>query len=281
MSEYKKRVACACCGNTSLKNVISFGEVPLAGNFPKKEELSDVKKYELSLMFCETCALLQTDSIIDSDTLFKDYRYMSSIGLTNHFTNVANLYKNRFNLGDNSKVLEIGSNDGVLLKPLNDLGINALGVEPATNIHEVAKSRGCNSINDYFGVDFAKKHFKQGQFDLIVANNCFAHIDDIHSIVNGVKYCLSDNGHFVIEVHYLKNLIEGFQFDFIYHEHLYYYSLNSLSNLLNKHGMIVVDFEEISIHSGSIRVYAKKNGIIPEKVTTRLMQEVEIGRAHV
>ncbi len=219
MSEYKKRSSCACCGNTSLKNVISFGEVPLAGNFPKKEELPTVKKYELSLMFCESCALLQTDSIIDSDTLFKDYRYMSSIGLSNHFTSVASLYKNRFNLDNKSNVLEIGSNDGVLLKPFDDLGINAVGVEPATNIHEVAKLKGCNSINDYFGAQSVKKYFKQGQFDLVVANNCFAHIDDIHSIVEGVNYCISDNGHFVIEVHYLKNLIEGFQFDFIYHEH--------------------------------------------------------------
>lgn len=259
MNEYKKRSACASCCNTQLKEIAYLGNVPLAGNFPTLEELQSVKRYDLSLVFCENCKLVQTDSIIDSDTLFKDYRYMSSIGLSKHFESVANLYKQRFHLDESHEILEIGSNDGVLLKPFMNLGLNCLGIEPATNICEVAKSKGCNTINDYFSEDTAKKYFRENQFDLIVANNCFAHIDDIRSIVKGVKYAMKENGHFVIEVHYLKNLVKDLQYDFIYHEHLYYYSLTALYNLFKQFGMSICDYEEIDIHSGSIRVYIKKD----------------------
>lgn len=277
MSEYKKRTCCACCKNSSLKTIISFGEVPLAGNFPKKEELENTKKYELSILFCEKCALVQTNSIIDSDYLFKDYRYRSSIGLSKYFSEVAKLYITKFDLTKQSKVLEIGSNDGVLLKPLHELGIDIVGVEPSININKIASDLGLKTVNDYFHLENAKKYFSSSKFDLVISNNCFAHIDDINSIVEGVKYCLADNGTFVIEVHYLKKLIEEFQFDFIYHEHLYYYSFTALNNLFKQHGMVVVDFDDIPIHSGSIRVYAKKSGEPDAKVQERLNLENRVG----
>lgn len=277
MNEYKKRTCCACCRNSSLKTVISFGEVPLAGNFPKKEEIESTKKYDLSILFCEKCALVQTNSIIDSDYLFKDYRYRSSIGLSKYFSEVAKLYINKFSLTARSKVLEIGSNDGVLLKPFHDSGIDIIGIEPSININKIASDVGLKTVNDYFHLENAKKYFSSDKFDLVISNNCFAHIDDINSIVEGVKYCLSDEGTFVIEVHYLKKLIEEFQFDFIYHEHLYYYSLTALNNLFKQHGMIVVDFDDIPIHSGSIRVYVKKNGIPKDNVQNRLILESQIG----
>src|SRR5690606_33067468 len=119
-------------------------------------------------------------------------------------------------------------NDGVLLKPLKDLGIDAIGFEPSLNISEFAKTRGVNVINDYFGEENAKKYLKRGTVDLVVSNNCFAHIDNIQSIVRGISWALKDNGHFVFEVSYLRDLIEKLQYDNIYHEHLYYYSLIAL-----------------------------------------------------
>lgn len=277
MSEYKKRTCCACCKNSSLKTIISFGEVPLAGNFPKKEELKATRKYDLSVLFCEQCSLVQTNSIIDSDYLFKDYRYRSSIGLSKYFSEVAKFYIERFRLDNKSKVLEIGSNDGVLLKPFQESGIDIIGVEPSININKIASDAGLKTVNDYFHLKNAKKYFASTKFDLIVSNNCFAHIDDINSIVDGVKYCVAEDGTFVVEVHYLKKLIEEFQFDFIYHEHLYYYSLTALNNLFKQHGMVVVDFEDIPIHSGSIRVYAKKTGDQSDKLKERLKIENETG----
>lgn len=276
-SEYKTRTQCSICKNTQLKSIIDFGEISLAGNFPKKNELLNCKKYQLSLLYCNNCYLIQTNSIIDSDFLFKDYRYMSSIGLSKHFTSVANLYKQKFNLTSSSNVLEIGSNDGVLLKPLMDLGISCIGFDPSINISNAAKEKGCNVIVDYFNKRNAIKYLKQDYYDLICSNNCFAHIDDIHSILEGVNYCLKSDGYFVIEVHYLKNLIEQLQYDFIYHEHLYYYSLSSLNYLFNLHGFSIVDFEEINIHSGSIRVYASKTEKTTEKVKNQLNFEKDLG----
>ena len=151
MEIYKVREKCAVCDNTDLNTIMEYGKVPLAGDFPSGKELLNDRKFNLNVQFCEKCGLLQTDSIIDADALFKDYRYMSSIGLSGHFTDVAKMIKEKFNPG---KVLEIGSNDGVLLKPLMDLGIDCVGVEPAVNISQVAKDKGCKVINDYFNEKF-------------------------------------------------------------------------------------------------------------------------------
>lgn len=277
-NEYRKRVKCAICDNQNLNVIINYGEVPLAGDFPSKEDFQNEKKYNMDLQFCDECSLLQTDSVIDSKVLFEDYRYMSSIGLSKHFTDVAFFLKNKFNLSESSKILEIGSNDGVLLKPMQDLGLNPIGIEPAINISKIAIEKGCGVINDYFNDESCSNYFDKSSFDLVISNNCFAHIDDIHSIVRGVKKILKSNGNFVIEVHYVKNLIQQLQYDNIYHEHIYYYSLNSLKNLFDKFNMTIVDFEEIPIHSGSIRVIVHNSKVdIPEHVNQKLELEKQEG----
>jgi SAM-dependent methyltransferase len=277
-NEYRKRTECAICGNTNLDTIINYGKVPLAGDFPSVEDFQNEKKYNMDLQFCQKCTLLQTDSVIDSKVLFDDYRYMSSIGLSKHFTNVASFLKTKFNLSESSKILEIGSNDGVLLKPLQDLGLRPIGIEPAVNISKIALDKGCEVINDYFSEKNSSKYFDEDTFDLVVSNNCFAHIDDIHSIVKGVKKILKSTGHFVIEVHYVKNLIKQLQYDNIYHEHIYYYSLNSLKNLFDKFNMTIVDFEEIPIHSGSIRVILYNDvTVTPKHVEEKLELERQDG----
>ena len=274
MSEHKVRKSCAVCGNEHLETIMEYGNVPLAGDFPSKDELATDDKYNLNIQFCPKCSLLQTDSVVDADRLFKDYRYMSSIGLQNHFNGVAEKIKEKFNP---EAVLEIGSNDGVLLKPLMDLGVNATGVDPATNICEIAKSKGCNVYNDYFSEDFVNRNGLENSYDFAVSNNCFAHIDDIQSIVRGVKKALKEGGHFQVEVHYVKPLIDKLQYDNIYHEHIYYYSLTALDNLFKQYGMTIVDFEELPIHAGSIRVIAKNSHVnTPEKVIERLGLEQKV-----
>ncbi len=277
MSEYKIRSKCAICGNFDLAIIMKYGKIPLAGNFPSKEDMGIEDRYDLNILFCSQCSLLQTDSIIDADTLFKDYRYMSSIGLTKHFTEVAAMLKDRFSLDQSSAVLEIGSNDGVLQKPLDDLGVTCVGFEPAVNISEIAYNKGLHTINDYFSYESIKELYDH-DIDLVISNNSFAHIDDIHSIAKGVKHCLKDDGHFVIEVHYLKNLIERMQYDNIYHEHIYYYSLTSLKNLFDQYEMTIVDFEEIPVHCGSIRVFVKNSHEPPcEKILRKIEEESKDG----
>ena len=284
MQIYKLKESCAVCESKNLHVILNYKEVPLAGDFPKYEELSIEQKFPLNILFCENCTLLQTDSIIDAGVLFKDYRYMSSIGLSKHFTETASWIREKLvpkwywdNLY-NYKALEIGSNDGVLLRPLQDLGMDIIGIDPAENIDKIAKEKGCNTICDYFNEKSADKYNWHHKFDLIIANNCFAHIENIHSVVEGTKKSLKDNGLFFIEVHYVKPLILSKEWDNIYHEHCMYWSLNSLKYLFDLHGMSIVYYEEIPIHSGSIRLVVQNvAGATSQKVIERIQQEKDWG----
>jgi SAM-dependent methyltransferase len=251
-SEYKERSNCSSCMSNDLFTVMDFGLMPLAGNFPYEHE--EAKLYPTKLLFCKNCSLLQTDQIIDPEVLFKNYRYSSSHCLTTHFTEYALYLKNKFKLNSNSRILEFGSNDGVLLKPLMNLGLNPIGIDPSVNISQLAIDKGCNAIIDFFNIDTAKKYFDSQSFDLITSSNCFAHIADIHSTIKGIQYCLKDKGHFIIEVHYAVRLINELQYDNVYHEHLYYYTINSLQTLLNPYNLFIVDYEELPMHAGIIRV---------------------------
>jgi len=283
MKIYKKRKKCAICNSKKIKKIIEFGEVPLAGYFPKKEELSNISAYELNLNFCPNCGLVQTDSVIEPDILFKDYRYISSIGLQKHFDSVAQLMDDKYVLKD-KKILEIGCNDGVLLEPMKKLGADCLGIDPAKNIVKLARDRGLDVICDYFNYKKAKKLKFKNKFDIIVSNNTFAHIIDIRSVMKGIEYSLKTGGHFIFEVHYLKSLIEDTQWDNIYHEHIYYYSLTALDYFAKEFGLKIVEFEEIPIHCGSIRVNIEKRGIyrkfiIPnfDKVQMQIEKEKKLG----
>ncbi len=267
MEEYNKRKKCAICGNDKLTTILDYGDVPLAGFFPKYNELNDIKKYNLGLLYCNKCHLMQTNSTINSDFLFKDYRYLSSVGLQKHFNEYTKFLIDRFNLNSNSKVIEFGSNDGVLLRPMQDEGINIIGFDPSDNVSKIAVDRGCNVINDYFNINTVEKYCKESDYDLITSSNCFAHIDDIHSVVKGIKYVLKSDGYYSFEVHYGKNIIEESQYDNVYHEHIYYYTINSLKNLFEIYDMTIVDVIEMPIHAGSIRVIVKN---IKEEYNSRI-----------
>ncbi len=258
MKDYKKRECCASCQSEKLVDILDLGSVPLAGYFPKADELNQVSLYSLKLQFCENCKLTQTDSVINPDVLFRDYRYLSSIGLTNHFNQVASQLNEKYNVVG-KEILEFGCNDGVLMKPLSDLGANILGIDPSINVTKIARDKGLNVITEYFNYDtFGNSEWSE-RFDFILANNAFAHIIDIENTTKAVQHCLKKDGLFIFEVHYLENLINELQWDNIYHEHIYYYSVTSLNNLLRRFGMTIIEIEKISIHSGSIRVTAKKS----------------------
>ena len=271
MIGYHKRKSCSSCDSQNLHTIFDLGVVPLAGYFPNPLELGKESKYPLRLLICKNCKLVQTDSVIDPKILFEDYRYLSSVGLSGHFENVANELNNKYDI-KNKDILEIGCNDGVLLEPLCKLGANAVGIDPATNIIKIAKEKGLNVHNGYFNYEDYKLF--ENKFDLVLSNNTFAHIIDIQSIVKGIRNVLKDGGNFIFEVHYLKNLIDGNQWDNIYHEHIYYYSITALHNMFKPYDMTIVDFEEIPIHSGSIRVtVVNKKDISPQKVLDRIELE--------
>ena len=251
---------CAFCDSSSLFNVLDFGKVGLAGSFLKKNQLDKEKKYQLRLSFCRSCFAVQVIDKVPPEVFFENYFYFSSAILTlkNHFQEYASNIVRRFVPSKNAVVLEIGCNDGVLLRPIADLGVSTIiGVDPARNVVSTIHDDRISIVNDFFTESVAKKLREQhGLADLIVANNVFAHIHDIVGVTRAINSMLSDDGVFVFEVHYLGNIIDENQYDMIYHEHIYYYSISSLLNHFSNHSMCLFDVEIVSTHGGSIRVFA-------------------------
>ena len=256
----KHRSNCRLCNSKQVIKIFDLGEMPLAGNFLSKNEIGKEKKYPLRVFFCKNCSLVQVLDIIPKEELFTKYFYLSSVTktLSNHFKEYAKEMVNRFLIPGKSFVLEIGSNDGVLQEPLEKLDIKTLGIEPAVNISRFARKKGLEVINDYFSKKLAEKIKKErGQVDAIFANNVFAHMDSIRDVTKGIKLLLKKDGIFVFEVHYIVDLIEKLQYDTIYHEHMCYYSLTSLSKFFESFNMEIFDVKKIPIHAGSIRIYVK------------------------
>ena len=252
---------CSFCGSNDLREILNFGNVSLAGGFIEESFIGKEKKYPMTFAFCYDCKGVQISEKIDEDEMFKNYFYFSSQirTLKNHFSEHAKrLTKDFIKKKDIASVLEFGSNDGILLRPLVKEEISqVIGVDPAKNVVEENQVEGATQIVGYFNENLSKDLLKlYGKQDLILANNCYAHINDINSTTQAVKNMLKDDGMFIFEVHHLLKLINELQFDMIYHEHIYYYSVMFLKNYFKKFSMKIYMVEEIDIHAGSIRVFA-------------------------
>ncbi len=243
---------------------MDFGTVALAGGFVVPKQFESEPKFKMRVVFCEQCYLLQIQDRVPQDLLFKDYFYFSSaiITLKNHFKEYAKEVTSRFLNPLTATVVEIGCNDGVLVSPLADLNIqNVIGVDPATNVVKTLANPKVKIVNDFFNESTAIEILKEyGHADLIVANNVYAHVDDMRGLTRGIEKLLGVDGVFVFEVHYIRNLLEEFQYDMIYHEHLFYYSLLALDNFLKSFGLEVFDVKPIPIHAGSMRYYVRRIG---------------------
>ena len=260
---------CRFCNSKRIIKIIDFGKVGLAGAFLLPNEFSKENKYSQQLYFCEDCYLLQIINEVDSKLLFKDYFYFSSAiaTLRKHFREYAEEVTKEFLLPDKSTVLEIGCNDGILLKPFIELGINkVIGVDPSTNVISTIQDPNIIKINDFLSTDLAKSIVKKhGRVDLICANNVFAHINNMHDITNAIKELLKPDGVFIFEVHYIGSLIDEVQYDMIYHEHIYYYSLITLQKFFSKFNLEIFNIKPIPIHGGSMRYYVRNEGGLSEK----------------
>ena len=283
----KSTFNCSFCSSKNMELVMDFGKVALAGAFIKNKKFNEEKKYPMRVCFCKDCFAVQVVDIIEPDILFKDYFYFSSSikTLSNHFVNYAKEVTNRFLNPKKATVLEFGCNDGVLLRPLADQGIKkVIGVDPAKNIISSISDERITVINDYFTEKVSKEVVaKYGSVDLIMANNVFAHISDIKGTTTAIKNTLSDEGVFIFEVHYLGKIIQEMQYDMIYHEHLYYYSLLSAIEHFKKNDMTIFDIKFVPIHAGSIRFYvAKKNSKKAKLISknVKLLKEEEKLKAY-
>ena len=273
------RFECRCCGSKKLKRVLSLGYQPLANNL--KENINDQSKvYPLELNVCEDCFNCQLSVAIDSDEMFSNYLYQSSTAQSfrDHFSKAATKYIKDFKLDKESYIIDVGSNDGIGLKPFVDLGfLNVQGIEPAKNLADLANKNGINTFHGYLD-DKALNPIKNGA-DLLLASNVFAHSDDLRSMAESMKKLIKPKGKIVIEVQHLLNTIRDLTFDNIYHEHTNYWSLFALNTFFDNLNLKLFKVENINTHGGSIRVYISQEKDIPidSSVKTLLKEEEDFG----
>ncbi|MGH9437793.1 MAG: class I SAM-dependent methyltransferase [Terriglobia bacterium] len=252
---------CRSCECGGLEPVLSLGRTPLANALLTHDQLSlPEPAFPLELAFCPNCSLVQILETVPPETMFSSYPYFSSFSDTavrNAESITERLIAER-RLDASKLVVEIASNDGYLLQFYKRAGIPVLGIEPASNIAHVAeKERGIPTVCEFFNADLAQRLRQEGrQADIIHANNVLAHVPGLNSVVGGVRILLKDEGVAVIEVPYVKEMIERCEFDTIYHEHLCYFSVTALDRLFARHGLTLQDVERLPIHGGSLRLFA-------------------------
>ncbi len=251
---------CILCGSTHTTPYLSLGRMAPANNFVKfSRVIKPQKRYPLGLMYCHVCHSSQLTHTISPKILFAHYAYFSSTSpmLVSHFAKYAKTIKKRFPTLSQHLVVDIGSNDGVLLKPLQRLGAHVLGVDPAKECSNLAIQSGIPTLQTYFTPKVAKQIQKRyGNASIITANNVLAHTPYIHEFIRGVHMLLQQDGIFVFEVKYMGDILEKNEFDIIYHEHVFSYLLHPLVSLLLTHKLKVFDVQHVDIHGGSLRVYA-------------------------
>lgn len=274
--------ACAACGNRDLEVVLSLGDMPLANALVPADGLGKPEaRYPLDLAFCRACALVQITEVVPPEQLFGEYAYFSSYSSTMlaHARDLATRMLRDRGLGPQSLVMEIASNDGYLLQNYVEAGVPVLGIEPARNVVPAAEARGVATLCAFFGPGVAEDLRSSGRrADVLHANNVMAHVADLNGVVAGIARVLADDGLAVIETPYVRDLVERLEFDTIYHEHLYYYSLTALERVFRRNGLRVVGVERIPIHGGSLRVFASA-GPVPAapEVAAMLAEEEALG----
>ena len=252
---------CRSCGSTALKSVLSLGRTPLANALLTEPQLAQPEEtFPLELVFCPDCTLVQITETVPPEKLFREYLYFSSFSDTmlRHARELVDEITDSRRLDSSSLVVELASNDGYLLQYYMERDVPVLGIEPAVNIARVAwEERGVPTISEFFGEELAGRLTAGGQkADVIHAHNVLAHVADLNGFVEGIHVLLKEDGVAVIEVPYVKEMIDRCEFDTIYHEHLCYFSLTALECLFRRHGMLIHDVKLVPLHGGSLRVYA-------------------------
>jgi SAM-dependent methyltransferase len=276
-------VSCRSCGSTNLEKVIDLGLQPLANNLLRPENLNQPEpRFPLDVWVCTQCWLMQITHIVPPVTLFSEYVYFSSFSdhMLRHAREASLRYIEEKKLGAQSFVIEIASNDGYLLKNFVQAGVPCLGFEPAANIAEVARKAGVETHCEFFGTESAAGVKAQhGAADLILGNNVFAHAPDTNDFVKGLATLLKPEGWIVLEFPYGAEMIEKVEFDTIYHEHVFYFTLLPLIPLFERHGLEIFHVEKIAIHGGSLRIFAAHKGRekVRDSVLERTAAEIDEG----
>lgn len=274
--------ACRSCGAGELLPVLSLGNLPLSDGFLRADELDRPEpRHPLDVAFCPACGLVQILDTVPPEILFgRDYPYFSSVSATLLAHSKAHVAQRLPELppGPDTLVLELASNDGYLLQFYREAGVRVLGVDPAPGPVAAARAKGIETIEAFFSRALAEALVADGRrADLLHANNVLAHVADIHGFLDGIRLVLKDGGRAVIEVPYVRDLVETLAFDTIYHEHLCYFSVHAVDRLVRPHGLFLSRVERVPIHGGSLRLVLTKEDRPDATVEAILAEERAIG----
>ena len=265
---------CLFCASPLTQTFVDLGMSPLCESYVNREQLNQMEAfYPLDVRVCGKCFLVQLQEYVSPEHIFTEYAYFSSYSETwlAHAKDYVDMIVGRLNLGPGSLAIELGSNDGYLLRNFVKKGIPALGVEPAANVAKVAVEKGVPTRVAFFGRKTAEKIVAEGQkADLVIGNNVLAQVPDINDFVAGIQIVLKPQGVATFEFPHLARLMEQNQFDTIYHEHFSYFSLISAEKIFAAHGLTLFDVEELPTHGGSMRIYARHAADDSKPLTTRL-----------
>lgn len=253
---------CRFCNSDNLHSFVDLGMSPLCESFVPADKLDEMEPfYPLHAFVCGECFLVQVAEFVSGEEIFGgEYAYFSSFSKAwlKHAADYVDSITDRLGLDENSQVIEVASNDGYLLKNFVEKGIPCLGIEPADNVAATAIEKGVNTVVKFFGVETAKQLREGGlRGDLMIANNCTAHVPDLNDFIGGFKILLADRGVLTIEFPHLESLIRDVQYDTIYQEHYCYFSLLTFQKVLAHHGLTIFDVDEIPTHGGSLRIYVR------------------------
>ena len=262
--------------------ILDLGEQPPSNSFIDKNKLNSLEsKFPLRLFWCKDCYLVQLLDIVDKEYLFKNYFYMTSASkpIVEHFKKYAQDVYQEFLQKDDSFVVEIGSNDGSLLKEFKKLGASILGIEPATNLSELANQSNITTKNTFFSSQVSKEIIKSRHASVVIANNVIAHIEDLQDLMSGIKILIGNDGVFIFEVPYLVDLIKNLEFDTVYHEHLSYFSILPLLELVKQFGLEIFDIRKQLVHGGTLRIFVSKqnNFEVSSSIDDFINSEYELG----
>ncbi len=276
---------CRFCGAALRYSFVDLGMSPPCNDMVKPENLNAMERfYPLHVLVCEECFLVQVGEFVSPGDIFSDYTYFSSFSDSwlAHAKRYTEAMRERFGINEQSQVVEIASNDGYLLQYFVTAGVPALGVEPASNVAEVAQKKGIPTISKFFGKQTARELASEGkQADLLLGNNVLAHVPDVNDLVGGMKILLKPQGVITMEFPHLMRLMAENQFDTIYHEHFSYFSFITVEKIFAAHGLTLFDVEELPTHGGSIRIYARhiedSSKPVGERVTELRQREEQAG----
>ena len=278
MKDYYSKDSCRLCENSSMKVILPLKKSPLCDAYSRKKKKQNF--YNLNLCLCSKCGFVQIDTIVDPSKIYRDYIYVttSSSGLKSHFRDYAQEVCSLLDLFDSKLTVDIGSNDGTLLEFFKKQGHKVLGIEPSGKAAEISSNSGIFTIPEFFDQTLAQSIEKNyGRAELITINNLFANVDDLSGFVNGIDLLLAEEGVLIIESSYLLDMIENMVFDFIYHEHLSYFSIQPLQLFFKRLNMRLIRVEHIKTKGGSLRYFfSRENSKWDEDSSVKIMLEKEI-----